>query len=269
MEKVSVIIPTFNRFKFLLNTIHSVQKQTYTNIEIIVINDCSTQQEYYSFDWEANNVIIIHLRENTKKKFGYPCAAYVRNQGIKKSTGKYVAFCDDDDIWLPHKTELQLKEMKNSNSKMSSTDGYIGNGVYNKNIAYYKYNEHYYYPTLFSIYENHYSNKFIKKLKKIPFIKSIPVLKSKNLLEEGFPQIWDFNFLSIHNCMITSSVIIHKSILDKINNFKNLKPPGEDYDCWLRALKHTNSVYVNEVCFYYDLGHGDGRNYEYGSFTKR
>ena len=46
IECVSVIIPTFNRFKYLLNTIKSVKEQTYTNIEIIVINDCSTEREY-------------------------------------------------------------------------------------------------------------------------------------------------------------------------------------------------------------------------------
>ena len=36
---------------------------------------------------------------------------------------------------------------------------------------------------------------------------------------------------------------------------------GQDYKCWLKALKHTNSVYVNEVCFYYDENHGYGNNY--------
>ncbi len=35
----------------------------------------------------------------------------------------------------------------------------------------------------------------------------------------------------------------------------------EDYDCWLRALEHTDSVYVKDICFYYDIGHGDGKNY--------
>ena len=83
MDKVSVIIPTFNRFKYLLKTIESVKNQTYTNIEIIVINDCSTEKEYYDYDWEKEGIIIIHLPENSKKKFGYPCVVYVINKGIE------------------------------------------------------------------------------------------------------------------------------------------------------------------------------------------
>ena len=40
-----------------------------------------------------------------------------------------------------------------------------------------------------------------------------------------------------------------------------MKPPGEDYNCWLRLLEHTNCVYVKDPCVYYDGGHGDGQNY--------
>ena len=66
--------------------------------------------------------------------------------------------------------------------------------------------------------------------------------------------------MKIHNCVITSSVLIEKTILDKINNM-NCIPYEEDYDCWLRALENTDSVYINDICFYYDNGHGDGQNY--------
>ena len=125
MEKVTVIIPTFNRFKYLMNTIQSVKEQTYKNIEIIVVNDCSTQKEYYEYNWQENGIIIIHLDENTKTKVGYACAGYVRNKGIAISTGKYVAFCDDDDIWFPKKIELQINAMIETGCKMSSTDGFI------------------------------------------------------------------------------------------------------------------------------------------------
>tara|TARA_B100000674_G_scaffold281957_1_gene233157 strand:- start:539 stop:1273 length:735 start_codon:yes stop_codon:yes gene_type:complete len=244
MEKVSVIIPTYNRFKYLMNTIKSVKKQTYTNIEIIVVNDKSTEAEYYNYDWEGNNIIIIHLDQNTKQKFGYACAGYVRSKGIEISTGKYIAFCDDDDIWFPKKIELQINAMKKSGCKMSSTDGLFGKGIYDKNKKYKKFNAEESYLWIYKKY------RYESKKNNIP-----------NLFKNGFPKIWTYDFLRIHNCMICSSVIMEKDILDKINNFKNVKNGSEDYNCWLRALEHTNSVYVDDVCFYYDDGHGDGQNY--------
>jgi len=239
MVEISVVIPTYNRFKYLLNTIKSVKDQTYTNTEIIVVNDRSSQKEYYEYDWEKNGIIIVHLEQNTKTLFGFGCPGYVRNMGIRISKGKYIAFCDDDDIWLPNKLELQINAMINTGCKMSSTDGFLGHGVYNEDKIYKKYNAERHYPSLLSIYKRNGSD----------------------ILDNGFPDIWDLKFLRIHNCIICSSVMIEKEILSKINNFKHTKPPGEDYDCWLRALQHTNSVYVKEPCFYYDSGHGDGRNY--------
>lgn len=239
MEKVSVIIPTFNRFKFLLNTIKSIKEQTYLNIEIIVVNDKSIEKEYYDYDWEGNKIKIIHLDKNSKSIFGYACAGFVRNKGIEISSGKYIAFCDDDDIWFPNKIEVQLKAMEETGCKMSSTDGLIGKGVFDTNISYNKYNAEQYFKTLQNVYKN----------------------KGSNLLDDGFPTIWNLEFLKIHNCVICSSVLIEKTVLDKINNFKHEKPPGEDYDCWLRALQHTNSVYIKNICFYYDTEHGYGQNY--------
>ena len=228
MDKVSVIIPTYNRFQYLLNAIESVQKQSYKNIEIIVINDCSTDKQYYNHEW--NDIIMIHLQKNSKDIFGYGCAGYVRNQGLKVATGKYIAFCDDDDIWFPNKLEIQLKAMEENNCSMSSTDGFHDVGEYNDNKSYKKMNAELHYNTLQSIYKH----------------------KNSKLLENGFPKIWDYQFLQIHNCMITSSVVIEKKILDLINNFKNMRPPGEDYECWMRALQFTDSVYVEDVCFYYN-----------------
>jgi len=238
MEKVSVIIPTFNRFKYLLNTIESVKNQTYTNLEIIVINDRSTQKEYYDYDWTANNITIIHLEENSKVKFGYPCVGHVRNKGIERSTGKYVAFCDDDDIWFSKKIELQINAMKNSGCKMSSTDGLGGSGVYDENKKYKKYNAEINYNTLQNIYKR----------------------KKSNLLDNGFPEIWTLEFLKIHCCMINSSVIVDKDILMKAGMVPH-KRRGQDYECWLNVLKYTNSIYVTDICFYYDFLHGDGANH--------
>ena len=205
MELVSVIIPTYNRFKYLLNTIESIKKQTYSNIEIIVINDKSTQNEYYDYDWKSSNIKIIHLDKNTKDIFGYACAGYVRNKGIELSSGKYIAFCDDDDIWFPTKIELQIKAIKDTGCRMSCTDGLIGNGIFNPTKLYEKYNAEHYYTILQNIYKRNGSS----------------------LLDNGFPIIWNLEFLKIHNCIICSSVVIEKYILDKIKNFKIMEPPGK------------------------------------------
>ena len=238
MDLVSVIIPTFNRFKYLLNTIKSVKKQTYSNIEIIVINDCSTEKDYYDYDWNGNNIKIIQLEKNSKKIFGYGCVGFVRNKGIEIASGKYIAFCDDDDIWFPNKIELQIKEISKTNCKMCSTDGLIGKGVFKDNNKYKKYNAEYYYKKLQEIY-----NK-----------------KKSNLLNNGFPKIWNLNFLKIHNCIICSSVLIEKDLLNKIDNMP-FKQRGQDYLCWLKALEYTNCLYINKPCIYYDTNHGNGQNH--------
>ena len=237
-EKVSVIIPTFNRFCYLLNAIESVKKQTHKNIEIIVVNDGSTQKDYYEYDW--SNIIIVHLEQNTQNIFGYPCAAYVRNQGIKLSSGNYIAFLDDDDIWFPNKIELQIKRMRETGCKMSSTDGLTGHGIFNEKHSYKKFNAESAFDYINYVY---YSNG------------------KGELIKNGFPDIWNLEFIKINNCIICSSVLVEKCVLDKIGNFKEMRPPGEDYDCWLRALEYTDCVYLKDVCFYYDAGHGDGQHY--------
>ena len=222
MDLVSVIIPTYNRFKYLLNAINSVKNQTYENIEIIVVNDCSKQKQYYDFNWKEYGVTMIHLKQNSKDKFGFPCpGGYQRNFGIEMAKGKYIAFCDDDDIWLPYKIELQIIAMEETGCKMSSTNGLIGHGVYDAR-------------------------------KKYNLFHTNPKIYTTN--------IWDLNFLKNENFMICCTVIINKDIIDKVGKFI-IARASEDYDYWLRALKCTKSVFVSEALCYYDNNHGDGRNY--------
>lgn len=233
-DKVSVIIPSYNRFDYLLNAIEHIKKQTYQNIEIIVINDCSTQEQYYTHNWE--NIKIIHLSKNGKEILGHISSGYVRDYGIKIATGKYIAFCDDDDIWFSNKLELQIDAMKKTGCKMSSTDGLIGIGIYNPKKIYKMYNSEHYFETIKQIYKN----------------------AGSTMMNDGYPNIWTLNFLKIHNCMIASSVIVEKEILEKINYMGNLPGGQDDYDCWIRCLNHTNSVYVKDKCFYYDAAHNYG-----------
>ena len=219
-DKVSVIITTYNRFKYLLNTIKSVKDQTYKNIEIIVVNDKSTEKEYYEYDW--NDIKIIHLEQNSKDKFGFACpGGYQRNYGIDVASGNIIAFCDDDDSWFPQKIELQVKDMKETGCKMSSTEAFMGYGMYNPNMRYSSY------------------------------------LKSKG---HRLPRIFNKELMKRRNFMICSSVVIYKDVIDRVGKFI-IANKNEDYEYWLRALDHTNSVFVNVPLMYYDMGHGYGQKY--------
>jgi len=231
MDKVSVIIPTYNRFKYLLNTLNSIKTQTYENIEIIVINDGSDEEAYNTYDWEKENIKIIHLPENSK------CVGRTRNIGVENADGKYIAFCDDDDIWFPEKIDLQIKAIKEHDCKMASTEGLLGSGIYNPSKRYKKY--------ISENFRKHYINKY--KPHGIDLSKTIPT-------------IWDLKLISIHNLFITSSVIVEKELYIKVGGMP-FNRRGQDYKCWLKILKHTDSVFIPDVCVYYDNKHGDGKNH--------
>lgn len=99
---VSVIIPTYNRPSYLKQTLESVYNQTYKNIEIIVIDDGSPNDE--AFEVCKNYIAVTYIKiENS----GGP--AKPRNIGIKSSKGKYIAILDDDDLWVEDKIEKQVK----------------------------------------------------------------------------------------------------------------------------------------------------------------
>jgi len=100
MDKVSVIIPTYNRRGIISRAIDSVYSQTYKNIEIIVIDDGSTDETSSFLRSKYPNITL--LRTNNEG------VAFARNKGINASTGKYVAFLDSDDYWCPEKISKQI-----------------------------------------------------------------------------------------------------------------------------------------------------------------
>lgn len=252
---ISVIIASYNRFSLLKSAVQSVLEQTYKNYEIIIVNDASTDINYYnnrggSFLQINNyNCNIIHLQKNSREQFGFPCAGYVRNIGVNNASGTYLAFLDDDDIWLPDKLQLQMdaimKEKKNNGIiiGMSCTEGYIGFNPWNyllpapdSNCGLQLYNKEYYFDTLCNIYNASRGETTI------------------NLRRDGFPTIWNDEMMKIHNCVITSSVIMSRKLFKELGGFRELKNGEEDYDLWKRATENGEKiVYINEPCFYYFL----------------
>ncbi|MCC8409600.1 glycosyltransferase family 2 protein [Mucilaginibacter sp. UR6-1] len=101
--KFSVIIPTYNRPDFLREALASVAAQTYSNYEVVVVNDHKPDEDIVNkVCSEFNNVKVIHHEVS----MGGNAA---RNTGIKQSDGALIAFLDDDDLWLPTKLEEHFK----------------------------------------------------------------------------------------------------------------------------------------------------------------
>ena len=101
---ISVVISYHNREQYIDETIQSVLAQTLQPLEIIVVNDCSRESSRRYLDRYAEVCTIIDLPVN-----GGPAAA--RNAGIRRARGQFIAFLDDDDIWLPEKLERQHRYM--------------------------------------------------------------------------------------------------------------------------------------------------------------
>lgn len=101
---VSAIITTHNRKKLLMKAIESVRNQTWSNIEIIVVDDGSTDGTRQAVEEAAKQGPLLYLY-NTDALGGN----YARNLGIRQAKGEYLAFLDDDDEWLPVKTERQVR----------------------------------------------------------------------------------------------------------------------------------------------------------------
>lgn len=107
-DLVSIIMPAFNSSKTIRDSINSVISQTYQNWELLVINDCSSDNtaEIVS-EYADDRIKLIDKKKNEG-------VALARNSGLDLAGGDYVAFLDSDDRWLPNKLELQLDLIRNN-----------------------------------------------------------------------------------------------------------------------------------------------------------
>lgn len=107
-ELVSIITPCYNASEFIGQTIESVLAQTYQNFEMIIIDDCSTDNSIdviSKYIRKDNRIKLIKLKNNSG-------SAVARNIGIKEAKGRYIAFLDSDDLWVPEKLIKQIAFMK-------------------------------------------------------------------------------------------------------------------------------------------------------------
>ena len=112
---VSVITPSYNSEEFISQTINSVINQTYSNWELLITDDCSNDlsiEIIKPFVKKDRRIKLYTLEHNSG-------SGVARNNSIKYAKGKYIAFCDSDDQWLPNKLEKQIAFMKENNLQFS------------------------------------------------------------------------------------------------------------------------------------------------------
>lgn len=115
-DLVSIIMPSYNTADRIGKTIHSVQEQTYSNWELIIVDDCSTDNtDTVVAQYTDNRIKYLKNDKNSG-------AAVSRNKALREAKGRWIAFLDSDDLWLPKKLEKQINFMKEYNYTFTFTD---------------------------------------------------------------------------------------------------------------------------------------------------
>lgn len=102
---VSIITPTYNSERFISKTVDSIISQTYDDWELLITDDCSTDNTWSllsAYAEKDDRIKIFQLERNSGP-------GVARNNSIQHAKGRFIAFCDSDDLWIPNKVEKQVK----------------------------------------------------------------------------------------------------------------------------------------------------------------
>lgn len=213
---VSILVPTYNRSQLLKKTIDSILAQTYLNYEIIIVDNCSTDETEDTVN-EFDDIRIRYYKNNCN--IG---AIHNHNRALRLAVGKYICTFSDDDIMLPDNLFLKVEVLESFpqvglvHSCISSIDekgSVTSNGHWNAHTN---------------------AGKAISN-------------KSLMTASEAYDLLYnEWNFISM------PSVLIRKSVLDEYRlEFNNQLEYLIDWDLWIKLAKHTNFFYLkNSLVFY-------------------
>lgn len=226
--KVSCVLITHNRLKLLERAVESVMKQTYSNIELIVVDDASSDgtQEYGKKLIRSGYKYIYISPEESKG------GNYARNCGIRACTGDFIAFLDDDDYWIPEKTEKQVTyffEHPDVGMVYSGWTVDYGNAVLN-------------YKRIPS--KNYCGNIVEKQLYISPFTSTITMMVRKDILDQikGFDEnlkYWQEYELVLRIIQVTNVGFVGMA-LSVANRERNVKRLTSQFDDWNSAVNYIN-----------------------------
>ena len=127
-DLISVIIPTYNRAHVIKRSVQSVLNQTYKNLELIIVDDGSTDNTKEIID-SINDKRIVYVKQENQG------ASAARNKGIDLAKGKYIAFQDSDDVWHLDKLEKQINALKQNNADVVFCKKFINGNLRKRKIA--------------------------------------------------------------------------------------------------------------------------------------
>jgi len=116
-DLVSIIMPSYNTERFLVETIDSVLNQTYSHWELIIVDDCSTDNTDDCVRTYLTDPRIRYFKNETNSG-----AAVSRNRALREARGRWIAFLDSDDLWTPDKLEKQIGFMEKNHYSFSYTN---------------------------------------------------------------------------------------------------------------------------------------------------
>lgn len=241
---VSVIVPTFNRGYCIERTIDSVLAQTHQDVEILVIDDGSTDDTQARIEERyCTDARVRYFHQQNRGVSG------ARNTGLKNALGEFVALLDSDDLWMPWKIELQLACLERvphagmiwTDMQAVNPDGTTRNPRFLR--------------TMYSAYQWFSSDQLFSESHPLPLI-SVPLPEGERAAKLYAGDI--FSQMIMGSLVHTSTVLLRRERLLEVGGFdESLKPSGEDYDFHLRTCRAGPVAFADVASTQYMKGRAD------------
>lgn len=221
MPKVSVVIPAYNSAKYLPETIESIISQSFKDIEIIIVDDASTDNTSDIIARiNSSDIRYVRLEEN----HGGPSRP--RNIGIQKAKGEFIAFCDSDDLFVPGRLSTAIKFLRNNpDMGMVFTDAQKFDEITGADIG--------------GNFLNGYN--LFHALPKKEVAKNCFAISSKDA----------YSCLFFENYILTCGVTVRASVFQKVGYFDETITNGDDKDMWFRISKDYPIGFIDKIGFKY------------------
>jgi len=244
MPLVSVIVPTFNRAYCLARTLDSALAQTHDEIEVLVVDDGSTD--------DTRALVQTRYANDKRVRYLYQAncgVAGARNAGIAAATGAFVALLDSDDVWQPWKIELQIccmQKFPEVGMVWTDMEAMDASGrVFDKTYIRTMYSAYRFFPESHLFPESYPLEQVAPSLRE--------AVQGARFLKGNI-----FSQMIMGNLVHTSTVLLRRECLDQVKGFNEaLRYSGEDYDFHLRTCRVGPVGFIDLAAIQYQRGMPD------------